>query len=208
MVLPGPDSRFIYAVDLGSDRIFIYRLDSERGKLSPADPPWVTVRPGAGPRHIAFHPNGRFAYTINELDSTVCMLQHDVNDGSLVVQQTISTLPDNLAGSTQSGNNLTSEIQVAPSGRFLYASNRGHDSIVTYAIDQATGRLSCIGHQSTRGTGPRHFIVDPSGTFLWAANQDSDTIIPFRIDPGSGLLNDTGKTVHTPTPVCIQLLAE
>ena len=208
MILPGPDGRFIYAVDLGSDRILIYRLDSERGKLSPADPPWVKLKPGAGPRHITFHPNGRFAYTINELDSTVSFLQRETNDGSLQLQQNISTLPDDFSGNYRGGDNLTAEIEVAPSGKYLYASNRGHDSIAIYAIDQTTGSLSHVGHESTQGLGPRHFVIDPSGRFLWVANQDSDTIIPFRIDPGSGLLVDTGDTLHTPTPVCIQLLAK
>jgi 6-phosphogluconolactonase len=207
MMASGPSSRCIYAVDLGSDRILIYRLDAERGKLIAADPPWIELPPGAGPRQITFHPNSRFAYTINELNSTVSSLHCEPNNGSLQVRQTISTLPDDFSGGYRGGDNLAAEIQVAPSGHFLYASNRGHNSIVIYAIDQKTGRLSFTGHEPTQGVGPRHFTIDPSGTYLWVANQDTDTIVTFRINPQNGKLIDTGNIAQVPTPVCIQLLS-
>jgi 6-phosphogluconolactonase len=201
MILPGYDGRTIFAVDLGTDRIMVYRLDLERGKLLPADPRWVQLAPGTGPRHLAFHPNGRFAYVIGELRSTVTVLAYDGGHGTFEELQTISTLPEGFTG-----QNLGAEIQVAPSGRFVYASNRGHDSIVIYAIDQNTGRLSLVGHEPARGIGPRFFTIDPSGTFLFVANQDSDTIVTFRIDQSSGELAATEHTTQVPTPVCLRLL--
>jgi 6-phosphogluconolactonase len=206
MMAPGPDARFIYAVDLGSDRILIFRLDADRGKLIAADPPWGELTPGAGPRQITFHPNGRFAYTINELASTVSLLQCDARDGSLQIQQTMSTLPGDFTGGYQGGENLAAEIQVTPSGNFLFASNRGHNSIVSYAIDQETGRLSYTGHEPTQGAGPRHFTIAPSGAYLWVANQDSDSIVAFRIDSRTGKLTATGNIAQVPTPVCIRIL--
>lgn len=206
MMEAGPDSRFIYAVDLGSDRIWIFRLDASRGKLVPADPSWAELPPGAGPRHLSFHPNGRFVYTVNELASTVSLFHCDLANGSLQLRQTITTLPDDFSGNCGDGENLAAAIQVAPSGAFLYASNRGHNSIVLYAIDQKTGRLSLSGHEPTQGQGPRHFTIDPSGTYLFVANQDSDTIVSFRINAQNGKLIAQGSNVQTPTPVCIRLL--
>jgi 6-phosphogluconolactonase len=201
MILSGYDGRTIFAVDLGTDRIMVYRLDLERGKLLPADPPWAQLAPGTGPRHLAFHPNGNFAYVIGELKSTVTVLAYDVGYGTFEELQTISTLREGFTG-----QNLGAEIQVAPSGRFVYASNRGHDSIVIYAVDPNTGKLSLAGHEPAQGVGPRFFTIDPSGTFLFVANQDSDTIVTFRIDQSSGKLAATGHTTQVPTPVCLRLL--
>ena len=194
-----PQGRFIFAVDLGSDRIYVYRLDLDKGKLIPADPPWVQLEPGTGPRHLAFHPNDRFAYVVGELNSTVTSLRIDSEHGLLQAQQTLSTLPDGY-----SGNNLSAEIQVAPSGKFVYASNRGHDSIVIYAVDQDTGRLSIVDYEATRGNFPRHFTIDPSGTLLLVANQNSDTVAIFKMDALSGELRVIKQMIETPTPVCLR----
>jgi 6-phosphogluconolactonase len=201
MILPGPDGRFIFAVDLGTDKVMVYRLDPERGKLVPANFPWTALPPGTGPRHLVFHPHQSFAYVISELQSTVTTLHYNDRRGTLEAVQTISTLPDDF-----SGQNLGAEIQVAPSGRFVYASNRGHDSLVIYAVDQATGKLSVVGHEPTQGVGPRDFTIDPAGDLLLVANQDTDTVVTFRIDQDSGALMATGHVASVPTPVCLQLL--
>ena len=198
MVLPSPDGDFILAVDLGADRLMAFRLDPERGTLSPADPPWTPMPPGAGPRHLAFHPQQPLAYVISELASAVTVLRYA--QGAFEAVQTLSTLPDGFTG-----QNLGAEIKVAPSGRFVYASNRGHDSLAIYAVDQASGQLALVGHQATQGVGPRDFTIDPSGALLLAANQDSDTVVTFWIDPDAGTLRPTGPVAAVPTPVCLHL---
>ena len=200
MVSPSPDGRFILAVDLGTDRLMAFRLDSERGALSPAAPPWTQLPPGAGPRHLAFHPQQPLAYVINELQSTVTVCRYEVQQGTLRALQTISTLPNDFTG-----QNLGAEIVAAPSGRFVYASNRGHDSLAIYAVDQQTGQLALVGHESSQGVGPRAFTIDPSGALLLAANQDTDTVVTFWIDPDTGTLRPTGHVAAVPTPVCLQL---
>jgi len=194
-------NRFVYIPDLGLDKTLIYRFDVDSGKLEPSDEPSVGVKPGAGPRHIVFHPNGRFAYLINELDSTIAAYGFDAETGGLQDIQTISTLPQEFQGPS-----TCADVQVSPAGEFLYGSNRGHDSIVIYKIDQNTGRLSCIGQESTRGRTPRNFEIDPAGKFLLAANQDSDTIVTFRIDPRTGELHPTGQITEVPTPVCVKII--
>jgi 6-phosphogluconolactonase len=202
MVLPGLDRRTVYAVDLGIDKILSYGLDAQRGKLLPLDPPWTRLASGTGPRHVAFHPNGRFAYVISEPQSAVVVLHVNAEQGTFAQMQIISTLPPGFAG-----ENSGAEIEVAPSGRFVYASNRGHDSIAVYGVDQATGELTLIDHEPTQGLGPRHFAIDPSGRFLFVANQDSDTVVTFRIDRDNGVLEPTGHVADVPTPVCVRLLA-
>jgi 6-phosphogluconolactonase len=200
MVLPSPDGDFILAVDLGTDRLRAFRLDRERGMLSPADPPWTQLPPGAGPRHLAFHPHRPFAYVISELRSTVTVCRYLAQQGAFEALQTISTLPANFTG-----QNLGGEIMVAPSGRFVYASNRGHDSLAIYAVDPETGQLALVGHESTQGGGPRAFIIDPSGVLLLVANQDTDTVVTFWINQHSGTLRATGHVTAVPTPVCLHL---
>ena len=190
----------ILAVDLGTDRLMAFQLDQERGTLSPADPPWTQLPPGAGPRHLAFHPHRPFAYVISELQSTVTVFRYVEQQGAFAALQTVSTLPDDFTG-----QNLGAEIKVAPSGRFVYASNRGHDSLAIYAVDQETGQLSLVGHESTQGVGPRDFTIDPSGALLLVANQDTDTVVTFWIDQDSGTLRATGYVAAVPTPVCLQL---
>ena len=194
-------NRYAYVPDLGLDQTLIYRFDGKSGKLEPNQVPSVAVKPGAGPRHLVFHPDKRNAYLINELDSTIAVYGYDRDTGRLSEIQTISTLPEDFDGSS-----TCADVHVSPSGKFLYGSNRGHDSIVIYKIDQSTGQLSCIGHESTRGNTPRNFAIDPAGNFLLAANQDSDTIVTFRIDPQTGELHPTGQVTEVPTPVCVKIL--
>lgn len=192
-------NRFAFIADLGLDRIMIYRFDSTTGKLTPNDPPSVEMAPGAGPRHFVFHPNGRFGYVINEIDSTITAMTYNADRGALEIVQTVPTLPVEYPRD----KNSTAEIACHPSGKFLYGSNRGHNSIAAFAVDEATGKLNLIGHESTQGKTPRNFMVDPSGGFLLAANQDSNNIVVFRIDAASGKLQPTGKTLAAPMPMCL-----
>ena len=190
--------RYLFVPDLGIDKLMIYTFDANEGKLAPNDEPWVEMSAGAGPRQLVMHPAGGHAYVINELDSTMTAFRYGGDRGSLRKIQTLSTLPQGFRGS-----NTCAAVQIAPSGQFLYGSNRGHDSIVIFAINQTDGTLTCIGHQSTQGKSPRHFAIDPAGEFLLVANQDTDTIVTFRLDPRSGHLLDTGLVTRVPTPVCI-----
>ncbi|OGV56847.1 MAG: hypothetical protein A2X49_01360 [Lentisphaerae bacterium GWF2_52_8] len=193
--------RFAFVPDLGLDKLMVYRFDPKRGMLEANEAPWVKMKPGAGPRHIAFHPGGRFSFLINELDSTLASLSYDGRKGTFKVLQIISTLPGGYLGESTSA-----DLQVSPSGAFLYSSNRGHDSIVTYRINQRTGRLTYIGHEPTQGKTPRSFGIDPTGRFLLVANQDSDTIVTFQIEPRTGKLLPTRNTIQVPTPVCVKFL--
>ena len=194
-------NRFAFVADLGLDKVFIYRFDAAQGTLTANDPPWAKVAPGAGPRHFAFHPTGRFAYVINEMHSTVTAFSYDADRGSLETIGTVSTLPEGFLGSS-----TTAEVQVHPSGKFLYGSNRGHDSIAVFAIDAGTGKLTPVGHASTQGKAPRNFGIDPTGRWLLAANQDSDSIVVFRIDGETGKLLSTGPGIRVPMPVCVKFM--
>ena len=194
-------NRFAFVPDLGLDRLMAYRFDRKRGMLEPNAVPWIKMRPGAGPRHLAFHPNGRFAYLINELDSTLAVLSYDGRKGAFKELQIVSTLPEGF-----DGENSCADVQVSPGGAFVYGSNRGHDSIVIFRIDRRTGKVVCVGHESSGGKTPRNFAIDPTGGFLLACNQDSDTIVTFRIDPNTGRLLPTGGVTHAPTPVCVKFL--
>jgi len=196
-----PTGRFVFAVDLGLDRVMIYRLDPDTGSLAPNDPPFVELAPGAGPRHMEFHPNGRFAYVINELGNTITAFAFDPEEGALDEIQTVPTLPDDFEG-----ENTTADIHITPSGAFLYGSNRGHNSLAVFRVDGTTGKLEPVGHEPTQGKTPRNFGIDPTGTFLLAANQDSDTIVGFRIDPDTGRLTPTGHAVSVPKPVCVKMV--
>ncbi len=192
-----PGGRFVLAVDLGADAVMIYRWDAAAARLTPHAPAFVKSRPGAGPRHIAFHPNGRLAYVINELDSTLTSYAWDGDAGALTPVATRSTLPAGWAG-----ENTTAEVAVHPSGRFVYGSNRGHDSIAVFAAG-ADGALSPVGIYPTGGRTPRHFAIGGDGTYLLAANQESDTITAFRIDGETGALSDMGAKVQVPSPVFV-----
>jgi len=196
-------NRFVFVPDLGLDKVMIYRFDAARGKLLANDPAWVSMAPGAGPRHLAFHPNGRFAYVINEINSTVTVLAYDAARGALKPIESVSTLPEGFQGKS-----TTAEVLVHPSGKFLYGSNRGHDSIVAFAIDAETGKLRLIGHEPTQGKTPRNFAIDPLGNFLLAANQDSDNVVVLRIDAQSGKLQAAGHSIKVAAPVCVEMMTQ
>jgi 6-phosphogluconolactonase len=195
------DNRFVFVADLGLDQILIYRFDSAKGTLQPNDPPFVKLAPAAGPRHVAFHPNGKFAFVLSEINSTVTAFSYDPAKGSFQQLQVISTLPKGFQG-----RNEPAEIAVHPSGKWLFASNRGKDSIAVFSIDLQTGALKQTGDHSTGGKEPRHFTLDPSGNFLLAENQNSDSIVEFRFDATSGTLTSTGQSVSVPSPVCLAFL--
>jgi 6-phosphogluconolactonase len=196
-----PSGSFALCPDLGMDQLFVYRLDAAAGTLQPNDPPGVRLTPGSGPRHLDFHPSKPWVYVINELGSTVTTFAWDGERGALRELQTVSTLPEGFTGDT-----TCADIHVAPSGRFVYGSNRGHDSIAAFAIDEASGTLTPIGHTPTGGRTPRNFAIDPSGTFLFAANQDTDTIVTFRLDAATGQLTPTGQVTNIPSPVCLKIV--
>jgi 6-phosphogluconolactonase len=192
-----PTGKVLLAADLGIDKVVAYGYDAATGRLA-ADPARAAqAEAGAGPRHFAFHPGGRFLYVINELNSTVAVYAYDAAKGATAVQS-VSTLP---AGT--GGGNAPAEIAVHPSGKFVYASNRGHNSLAIFAVDAATVKLSLVDNEPTQGAGPRHFAIDPSGTFLVAANQDSGNLVVFRIDPATGKLKGCGYKVEVPAAVCI-----
>jgi 6-phosphogluconolactonase len=196
-----PSGRFVLAADLGLDKVFIYRLDATAARLAPADQPCLQLSAGAGPRHLAFHPGGSFAFVINELNSTVAVCSWDAERGRLAEVQTVSTLPDEFAG-----DNAPAEVRVHPSGRFLYASNRGHDSIAAFEIDPDSGRLAPIAHFASGGKTPRHFAIAPGGEFLVPANQDSDNLAVFEIDGRTGALSCPVSVAEVPCPVCVLFL--
>jgi 6-phosphogluconolactonase len=193
-------NRYALAADLGLDQVLVYKYDAARGGLTPHQPPAARLAPAAGPRHAAFHPDGRRLYVINELNSTVTAFSYDPAAGVLSDLQTLSTLP---AGYT--GQSFTAEIAIRPDGKFLYGSNRGHDSLAIFSRDKSTGKLTLVGHQPTLGKTPRNFAIDPSGAYLLAANQNSDTIVVFKIDRGSGKLTPVGSPISIPRPVCVRM---
>ena len=190
------DNRFVFVVDLGLDEVVVYHFDSASGSLIPNHPPFAKLAPGAGPRHLAFHPNGKFAYVLSEVNSTVTAFAYDAENGSFSTLQTLSTIPKDFKT-----RNDTAEIVVHPSGKFLYASNRGHDSIAEFTIDPTRGTLSLAGDFPTQGKEPRNFTLDPTGKFLLAANQESNNIVVFRIDQSTGALITTGQVAQVPAPV-------
>jgi 6-phosphogluconolactonase len=202
-IFPSPDNRFALAADLGLDEIVVYRFDPAHGSLTPNDPPFGKTSPGSGPRHFAFHPNGRFVYVINEIKCTVSTFTYDPARGALRLKDTISTLPKTYKITT---NDSTAEIRVLPSGKFVYGSNRGHDSIAVFAVDAEEGTLSPVEIVSTQGKTPRGFNIDPTGSFLIAANQDSDTLVVFRIDANTGRLTPTGQKIEAYAPVDVEFV--
>ncbi|MEM6965197.1 MAG: lactonase family protein [Bacteroidota bacterium] len=191
-----PDNKFLLVADLGTDKIMMYQIDFENAQLLPNQPAFVQVQAGAGPRHLTFHPNDKYAYVVNELDATVNVF--DYADGQLTEKQSLSTLPPDFTG-----ENWCADIHVHPSGKFLYASNRGHDSIVIFEIDETNGTLTRLGHEPTLGQHPRNFMIEPSGKHLWVANQNSDNVVKFAIDPKTGLLTKVDQ-MEVMTPVCLQ----
>jgi len=197
-----PDNRFALCADLGLDEVLIYRFDAEKGTLAPNNPAYALVSSGAGPRHFAFHTSGKFGYVISELQSTVTTFSYDPAGGVLEAIQTVSTLPQGFKG-----ENAAAELEVHPSGKFLYGSNRGHDSIAMFAINSRRGTLTPLGQVPTLGKTPRNFAIDPTGSYLFAANQDSDSIVLFRIDRNTGRLTPTGQVLEVSSPVCMRFAA-
>lgn len=197
------NNRFAFVPDLGIDKLVIYRFDADNGKLTVNQiQPFFQTKAGAGPRHFKFHPNGKLAFLINELDSTIVSLAYNEQNGTLKEVQTVSTLPETFSAS----QNGCAEVEVSPNGKFLYGSNRGHDSIVSYKIDESTGKLEYIEHISTQGKSPRNFAIDPTGKLLLAANQNSNSVYTFFIDENSGKLQPTGNYISVPKPVCLKLI--
>jgi 6-phosphogluconolactonase len=197
-----PDERFAFVDDLGLDELLVYKFNKSKGSLKPNNPPFAKLEAGAGPRHFALHPSGKFGYVVSELASTVTAFSIDLKAGMLHRSQSISTLPDDFKG-----ENDDAEIRMHPSGKFLYASNRGHDSIAVFAIDSSKGTLTPIEHTSTGGKTPRSFEIDPTGTLLFAENQQSNNIVIFHIDEKTGKLTPTGKVLEVGQPVCVKFLA-
>lgn len=195
-----PAGNFAFGPDLGIDRVMIYKFDAESGKLTPCEQPWVEAEPGVGPRHLTFHPSGKFAYLINELGSTMSAFTYDATSGRLEQIQTLSTLPDDF-----DGTNHTADIHLSPSGKHVYGSNRGHDSIAVFSVDESSGMLERVQVVSTKGSTPRNFAIDPSGAFLLAANQETDSIVSFRRDDDTGLLTETGHVIEVSMPVCLKM---
>jgi 6-phosphogluconolactonase len=197
-----PLGRTAFVANLGTDQLFIYRFDSAKGKLTPSDPPYLKLPPGSGPRHFTFDPAGECAYLINEIGGIVAVYSFDSESDSLEQEQLIRTLPEDFKG-----RNTSAEVQVSPSGRFLYASNRGDTNFLTiFSIDQASGKLSLIGYQPTLGKTPRNFRIDPSGSDLIVANQESDSIVLFSIDQASGKLKPVGDPQTVKAPMCVKML--
>jgi 6-phosphogluconolactonase len=196
-----PDNRFALAADLGTDEVQIYRFHAQNGWLTPNDSPFAKLMPGSGPRHVAISPDGEFVYVLSELKSTVSAFKYDATRGRLHELQTISALPENFFG-----KNEAAELVMHPSGKFLYASNRGEDGIAVFRVDAEKGTLMPIEHVPTEGKTSRHVAIDPTGSFLLAANQESNNIVVFRVDSGTGKLITTGQKLEVASPVCIAFL--
>jgi 6-phosphogluconolactonase len=197
-----PDNRFAMVDDLGLDELLVYKFDSAKGSLAPNDPPFTKLAAGSGPRHFALRPDGKFAYVISEMGHTVTVFSNEAAGGRLQILQTVTTLPKDFTG-----RNDDAEIAVHPSGKFLYASNRGDDSIAIYAIEQSKGTLAQVGSVHTGGKEPRSFEIDPTGRLLFAENQNSGNIVVFKIDQKTGLLTPTGKVLDVGSPVCLKFVA-
>jgi len=195
-----PDNRLAVAAQFGTDRLSVFRFDASAGSLRPADPPQVVLRPASAPRHLSFHPNGATAYSLNEIDSTITVLAYDAGRGAFRELQTVSTLPEGFKD-----HNTAAEVLVHPSGRFLYASNRGHNSIAVFSVD-STGRLALVAHVASGGRTPRGFCLDASGRWLIAANQDTHNIAVFAIDPSTGIPTPTGQSLEVRSPVGVKFL--
>jgi len=202
-VTPDPSGTFLYAPDLGLDQVLIYRIDAKAGTIAPATPPFASIPPGSGPRHIAVAKDGKHAYVITEMLCTIDVFDRNATSGALTPVQTISTLP---AGQAVEKGMSTAEVLLHPSGKFLYGSNRGHDSLVVYGVDAATGRLTLLQHVPTGGKMPRAFNIDPSGRVLVVGNQNSDTVGTFTIDATKGTLTATGHTISLGKPVSFEFV--
>jgi 6-phosphogluconolactonase len=203
-IIVDPSNRFAYVADLGIDKLMIYRFDAAAHTVAAASPAFAALKPGAGPRHAAIAASGQFVYVINELDCTIAVFRRDPSNGSLSEIQTLSTLPP---GQSMQRGFSTAEIQIHPSGAFLYGSNRGHDSISVFAVDKTSGRLTYVSNTPTGGKTPRGFGVEPGGGYLLAGNQNSDSVVVFKIDASTGTLSATGTTVTVGAPVDVKFVA-
>ncbi len=192
-------NRFAFVADLGLDKILVYKFDPKAGTITPNSVGSAELSPGSGPRHFAFHPSGKYAYVINELNSTVTVFDYDAGKGILTQVQSLSSLPTN-----SKATNYPAEIVVHPTGRFVYGSNRGHDTIAAFKVDEANGMLTPVGHQGTGVKNPRNFAIEPTGKFLLVANQDGNTVVVFKINQETGNLDPTGQTIKVAKPVCVR----
>ncbi|MHC4116834.1 MAG: lactonase family protein [Planctomycetota bacterium] len=195
------DDRFAFVADLGIDKVMIYKLDVDKGTITPNDPAFAKLKPGAGPRHFAFAPNGKYAYVINELHCTITGFAYNPTSGALTEIQTITTLPESFDGAS-----TCAEVRLHPSGRFLYGSNRGHDSIAVYRISRRNGKLTFVEHETADIKTPRNFNIDPTGKFCIVANQGSDSVVVFKINRKTGALEPTGHKITVGRPVCVRFL--
>jgi 6-phosphogluconolactonase len=195
-------NKFAFAADLGLDKVLIYKFDAAKGTLTPNDPAAGEVPPGGGPRHFAFHPNGKYAYVCDEMTSAVTAFAYDAEKGALKTLDTVSTLPER----AKIKGNSTAEVLVHPNGKTVYVSNRGHDSIAVFAVEADGAKLTPLQHQATGGKTPRNFNIDPTGSYLVAANQGSGNLVVFKIDPATGKLTATGNTLEVPSPVCVKFM--
>ncbi|RZK15782.1 MAG: lactonase family protein [Hymenobacter sp.] len=200
-IIPSPDNRYAFAVDLGTDKVYRYQL--ERGTLGKPAEVAFSAKPGAGPRHLTFHPNGRYAYLENELNSTITALLYDAKAGTFDEIHTQTTLPAGFKG-----ENSGADVHVSPDGRFVYTSNRGDNSLAVFAVDEASGQLSLVQHISTRGKTPRNFALDPSGQVLLVANQNSDNVLSYQVDKRTGRLTLTGQSVRVPSPMFVAVVPD
>ena len=201
-VVFSPDNRFVIVADRGLDKVFVYRLNHASGSLEPNDPPFIALHPGWGPRHLAFHPNGRYLYLISEMGSELTTLDYDAAHGTLKELQSISALPEGF-----SGHSSSAEVQVNRAGRFVYGSNRGDASIGVFAVDANTGTLTPVQHVSTQGKTPRNFSLDPTGAYLFVGNQESASVVIFRVDAATGKLTPTGLLRDATEPACVLFVA-
>jgi 6-phosphogluconolactonase len=195
-------NNYAFVADLGLDKVLIYKFDRETGKITPNDPAAGELKPGSGPRHFTFHPSGKFAYANNEMTSSVTLFDYDATTGKLTPQQTLSTLPEPTKG------NSTAEIVAHPNGKFLYVSNRGHNSIAQFVIDPTTGKLTANGHQGKGIKIPRNFALDPTGKWCLVCNQDGDSVIVFKVDAETGKLEPTESKIEVSRPVCVRFLVK
>lgn len=194
-----PDNRFALAADLGLDQLLVSRFDASNGTLAPNSPPFAKVLPGSGPRHFVFSPGGKFVYVVSEMGSTLTVFSYSSARGALRRLQTISTLPRSFKGESTGA-----EVQIAASGKFIYASNRGSNTIAVFAIDPKKGTLSPVEFVPTQGKTPRMFQIDPTGSYLFAANQDSNNVVIFRIDQSTGRLTPADEQIRLSQPVCVE----
>ncbi|WP_234735741.1 lactonase family protein [Tellurirhabdus bombi] len=198
-----PDNRFVYVADLGTDRLYIYEIDQAGKTVKPASTPYATVSPGSGPRHMTFHPNGKYVYLVEEMTSSVAVFTRDAKTGALtLIQDNVKSLPSSFTGD----NNTSADIHTDPAGRFLFMSNRGHNALAIFSIAK-DGKLTLVGDQSSGGKTPRNFLVDPKGEYVFAANQDTDNIVVYKMDSKTGKLTPTGTEVKVPAPVCVKLMS-